>query len=96
MGGKSGMTGILDFYANGHLEALNSPNKGIICSPRPEDICPVRFTFQCLSLLQRLGYPRSTNLGVLVPLFLGRMSQCCSTNEGYQTDSLFQFEDDLV
>ena len=28
MGGKSGMTGILDFYANGHLQALNSPNKG--------------------------------------------------------------------
>ncbi|GKG76617.1 alpha-N-acetylglucosaminidase [Parabacteroides goldsteinii] len=28
MGGKTGMTGILDFYANGHLEALASPNKG--------------------------------------------------------------------
>lgn len=28
MGGKSGMTGILSFYANGHLEALNSPHKG--------------------------------------------------------------------
>ena len=28
MGGKTGMTGILDFYANGHLEALSSPNKG--------------------------------------------------------------------
>ena len=28
MGGKVGMTGVLDFYANGHLEALNSPNKG--------------------------------------------------------------------
>lgn len=28
MGGKVGMTGILDFYANGHLEALSSPNKG--------------------------------------------------------------------
>ena len=28
MGGKSGMTGILDFYANGHLDALNSPNRG--------------------------------------------------------------------
>ncbi len=28
MGGKTGMTGILDFYANGHLEALNSPNRG--------------------------------------------------------------------
>lgn len=28
MGGKSGMTGILDFYANGHLEALVSKNKG--------------------------------------------------------------------
>lgn len=28
MGGKSGMTGILSFYANGHLEALNSSNKG--------------------------------------------------------------------
>lgn len=28
MGGKTGMTGILEFYANGHLEALNSPNKG--------------------------------------------------------------------
>ena len=28
MGGKTGMTGILDFYANGHLEALQSPNKG--------------------------------------------------------------------
>ena len=28
MGGKSGMTGILEFYANGHLEALNSPNRG--------------------------------------------------------------------
>lgn len=28
MGGKSGMTGILSFYANGQLEALRSPNKG--------------------------------------------------------------------
>ncbi len=28
MGGKTGMTGVLDFYANGHLEALNSPNRG--------------------------------------------------------------------
>lgn len=28
MGGKTGMTGVLDFYANGHLEALASPNKG--------------------------------------------------------------------
>ena len=28
MGGKVGLTGVLDFYANGHLEALNSPNKG--------------------------------------------------------------------
>lgn len=28
MGGKTGMTGILDFYANGHLEALSSSNKG--------------------------------------------------------------------
>lgn len=28
MGGKSGMTGILEFYANGHLEALASPNRG--------------------------------------------------------------------
>lgn len=28
MGGKVGMTGVLDFYANGHLEALSSPNKG--------------------------------------------------------------------
>lgn len=28
MGGKTGQTGILEFYANGHREALNSPNKG--------------------------------------------------------------------
>lgn len=28
MGGKSGLTGVLSFYANGQLEALNSPNKG--------------------------------------------------------------------
>ena len=28
MGGKTAMTGILDFYANGHLEALSSSNKG--------------------------------------------------------------------
>ena len=28
MGGKTGATGILSFYANGHLEALNSPNRG--------------------------------------------------------------------
>lgn len=28
MGGKVGMTGVLDFYANGHLEALSSVNKG--------------------------------------------------------------------
>ena len=28
MGGKSGMTGVLDFYANGHLEALASPDRG--------------------------------------------------------------------
>ena len=28
MGGKTGLTGVLEFYANGHLEALNSPNKG--------------------------------------------------------------------
>ncbi|MBC8616251.1 alpha-N-acetylglucosaminidase [Parabacteroides faecis] len=28
MGGKTGMTGVLDFYANGHLEALSSPDKG--------------------------------------------------------------------
>lgn len=28
MGGRTGMNGYLDFYANGHLEALNSPYKG--------------------------------------------------------------------
>lgn len=28
MGGKVGMTGVLDFYANGHLDALASPNRG--------------------------------------------------------------------
>lgn len=28
MGGKTGHTGVLDFYANGHWEALNSPNRG--------------------------------------------------------------------
>lgn len=28
MGGKSGFTGILEFYANGHLNALRSANKG--------------------------------------------------------------------
>ena len=28
MGGKNGLTGILEFYANGHLDALNSVNKG--------------------------------------------------------------------
>ena len=28
MGGKVGMTGVLDFYANGHLAALASANKG--------------------------------------------------------------------
>ncbi len=28
MGGKSSYTGVLDFYANGHLEALASPNRG--------------------------------------------------------------------
>lgn len=28
MGGKTGMTGMLEFYANGHLEALASANKG--------------------------------------------------------------------
>ncbi len=28
MGGKTGMTGVLDFYANGHLDALASPMRG--------------------------------------------------------------------
>lgn len=28
MGGKTGMTGVLEFYANGHLDALSSPHKG--------------------------------------------------------------------
>lgn len=28
MGGKTGLTGILDFYANGHLDALKSPLRG--------------------------------------------------------------------
>lgn len=28
MGGKSAPTGVMEFYANGHLEALNSPKKG--------------------------------------------------------------------
>ena len=28
MGGKVGMTGVLDFYANGYLEALSSANRG--------------------------------------------------------------------
>lgn len=28
MGGKTGMTGVLDFYANGHLQALESNNGG--------------------------------------------------------------------
>lgn len=40
MGGKTGFTGILDFYANGHLQALNSPNKGklIATGMAPEGI----------------------------------------------------------
>ena len=29
-GGRSALTGALDFYANGHLEALASPNKGLL------------------------------------------------------------------
>lgn len=28
MGGKTGLTGVLDFYANGHLDALRSPHRG--------------------------------------------------------------------
>ena len=28
MGGKCGLTGVLEFYANGHLAALNSPKRG--------------------------------------------------------------------
>ncbi len=28
MGGKSGLTGVLEFYANGHLDALTSPHRG--------------------------------------------------------------------
>ncbi len=28
MGGKTGMTGVLEFYANGHLDALSSPMRG--------------------------------------------------------------------
>ncbi len=28
MGGKTGLTGVLEFYANGHLHALTSPNRG--------------------------------------------------------------------
>ena len=28
MGGKTGMTGVLDFYANGRLDAMQSPNRG--------------------------------------------------------------------
>lgn len=28
MGGKTGMTGVLEFYANGHLDALSSAHKG--------------------------------------------------------------------
>ncbi len=28
MGGKTGLTGVLEFYANGHLAALQSPNRG--------------------------------------------------------------------
>lgn len=28
MGGKTGLTGVLDVYANGRLDALNSPNRG--------------------------------------------------------------------
>lgn len=37
MGGKTGMTGVLDFYANGHLDALQSANRGNLvaqgCAP---------------------------------------------------------------
>lgn len=37
MGGKTGMTGVLEFYANGHLEALHSRNRGNLvaqgCAP---------------------------------------------------------------
>ena len=29
-GGRSALTGVLDFYANGHLEALASPNRGAL------------------------------------------------------------------
>lgn len=28
MGGKTAFTGVMDYYANGHLDALNSPNRG--------------------------------------------------------------------
>ncbi len=28
MGGKTGLTGVLEFYANGHLDALRSPHRG--------------------------------------------------------------------
>lgn len=37
MGGKTGLTGVLDFYANGHLDALQSANRGNLvaqgCAP---------------------------------------------------------------
>lgn len=29
-GGRSALTGVLEFYANGHLEALSSPNRGVL------------------------------------------------------------------
>ena len=32
MGGKNGMTGVLEFYANGHWDALQSPHKGNLVS----------------------------------------------------------------
>lgn len=51
MGGKSGMTGVLEFYANGHLEALNSPKRGKLCGigMAPEGIENNELLYELLS-----------------------------------------------
>ncbi len=51
MGGKTGFTGVLDFYANGHLDVLTSPHRGRLMGfgLAPEGIENNEVIYECVT-----------------------------------------------
>lgn len=85
MGGKCGLTGVLDFYANGHLAALRSANRGRLeaIGMAPEGIENNEVVYE---LMADAGWSRDS---IDTKEWLRNYSQCRYGNVSPAVDSLW-------